>query len=1269
MLNETLKEWLQRQRPTRALLVEKLTKLRAMMLKQNLHTLAGKCSDLIEKLDNMEYVIAFCGHFSAGKSTMINELMGENLLPSNPIPTSANVVKVKAGEPYAKVSFKEQGMKQFPFPYDIETIQAYCVNGDTVDEVEISHPVDHLPKGVAILDTPGIDSTDDAHRVSAESKLHVADIVFYMMDYNHVQSPVNFEFCQRLADMGKESYFIVNQIDKHLAFELSFHEFVQRIRSSFDEHDLSYKGLYFTSLKDDDHPHNEIHQLKALLSDKLATRKQAIIEHVMTEALLLALQFYHHQVERDQEKKESMQQLVANVRSMAELEEALTNVIREEEAMERRGQKYLQLFDQELDMIFNNAKLMDYYTRILAREFLESRELTFRVRGLFSKKKTQKERMERLHRFYKAINENRLAYIDIPLKKAMPAFLFNFGLLNDELREGIRQLQVKFPTSFLEEKVKRGALLSGDYVLTYAKDVTRELQLLYRRSLLPLIEPLERQALINAKKKKEQLLKERTELEQKKQAWEVLVRLNEQHETLYETLLELLEMQGEETITEDAFIAFGDQHVHKRKSSRKVVPIGEVAREWHKTSNEQPFIPVSLEKEVKELHRQTDLLSSVNGMETVVSHMRMRLNRLETNQYTIALFGAFSAGKSSFANALLGEHVLPVSPNPTTAAINEVRAPNETYSHGTVVIQFKTEEQLVKDVNQALELSEQTIEHIEDLYLLFEQHDRMMKEWKEQKKDKTDAKKTGEEEETAFPPLIQLPNEQFTFLRSALKGYPFMNKRLGKKEVQTIASYGEYVSIEEKACFVEKIEMYYSSPFTEQGMVLVDTPGAGSMNARHTEMAFHYIAKADSVVFVTYYNHAFSRTDQEFLIQLGRVKDYFEHDKMFFVVNAADLAESKKDLLDVMHHVEKNLLTCGIHQARIYPLSSHLSLYAKKAGAHRLQAEEEIRYRKMLQIALDEELPHAKQSLELSGMSLFEEQFVSFTKQQLALSTLRHAQFEIKQAIIELKRWMDLSQEEEVVKEQTRKQLIDQLHTARTYLQQRSVTLEQEAMKQEMEELLFYVKQRIFYRYNDEFKVIFSPAAFDQFDDTIVALHRFTNEIIRFVANDLTQEMRATTIRLQAFMQKSIQALQRNLEAELKEKMESVTLRYTEAPTIEWPSFQAGLHHIQASHFQSFLKKFESPTAFFAEGGNKMVRDEIEKALLHPVHDYVDRSGEQIQNTMRPIYRELLEEIRNDVMEQIENQTAGRLSILSTAIDLDHIQEIIHKLERGGRNY
>ena len=56
------------------------------------------------KLLQKEFVIGFAGHFSAGKSSMINALSGEDILAASPIPTSANIVKVhKADEDYAIV--------------------------------------------------------------------------------------------------------------------------------------------------------------------------------------------------------------------------------------------------------------------------------------------------------------------------------------------------------------------------------------------------------------------------------------------------------------------------------------------------------------------------------------------------------------------------------------------------------------------------------------------------------------------------------------------------------------------------------------------------------------------------------------------------------------------------------------------------------------------------------------------------------------------------------------------------------------------------------------------------------------------------------------------------------------------------------------------------------------------------------------------------------------------------------------------------------------
>ncbi|WP_449441902.1 dynamin family protein [Ureibacillus acetophenoni] len=69
----------------------------------------------------------------------------------------------------------------------------------------------------------------------------------------------------------------------------------------------------------------------------------------------------------------------------------------------------------------------------------------------------------------------------------------------------------------------------------------------------------------------------------------------------------------------------------------------------------------------------------------------------------MALFAAFSAGKSGFSNALLGAKVLPVSPNPTTATMNKIRPVVLEHPHETADVQLKTADQLLDDIRNAYE--------------------------------------------------------------------------------------------------------------------------------------------------------------------------------------------------------------------------------------------------------------------------------------------------------------------------------------------------------------------------------------------------------------------------------------------------------------------------------------------------------------------------------------------------------------------------------------
>src|SRR5665647_930059 len=112
----------------------------------------------------------------------------------------------------------------------------------------------------------------------------------------------------------------------------------------------------------------------------------------------------------------------------------------------------------------------------------------------------------------------------------------------------------------------------------------------------------------------------------------------------------------------------------------------------------------TLNQSALELRTASEYIQDIIGFKKLSRSLLTRSERLEKNLFTVALFGAFSAGKSSFANALLGERVLPVSPNPMTAAISKIKPINESYPHETVLIKLKEERAMLEDVNHALKI-------------------------------------------------------------------------------------------------------------------------------------------------------------------------------------------------------------------------------------------------------------------------------------------------------------------------------------------------------------------------------------------------------------------------------------------------------------------------------------------------------------------------------------------------------------------------------------
>lgn len=630
------------------------------------------------------------------------------------------------------------------------------------------------------------------------------------------------------------------------------------------------------------------------------------------------------------------------------------------------------------------------------------------------------------------------------------------------------------------------------------------------------------------------------------------------------------------------------------------------------------------------LRRTSEEITGVPGMQAQAGAMLERADRLEANRFTVALFGAFSAGKSSFANALMGDMVLPVSPNPTTAAINKIMPPTEQYPHGTVRVVLKSAEAIEQDVLRSLAVFGLTATGLADALA-----------------------ELGKIDVAQIPPTAK---PHYTFLKAVTKGLADMQAHLGGELLVDMQAFKGFVAKEEKACFAEYIELFYSCPLTDQGIVLVDTPGADSINARHTGVAFEYMKNADAVLFVTYYNHAFSQADHEFLLQMGRVKDTFEMDKMFFIVNAADLAASEEELQGVISHVEKNLLSCGIRLPRIYPVSSQTALLARMHEKGKLAASAEKVYRQRTQTPEGAELMPASEAFKLSGMAAFEAEFLRFTIEELTQIAVGAAMGEIRRAYDTLAQFMSMAKSGEDERLARKAAALEAKTSALAAVESLTTASFERDLAKEREELLYYVKQRLFFRFNELYNFAFNPSVLKEDGRNMKqALQGCLTDLLRAISYDLAQELRATTLRLEKFVNKQGQALVAGWQRDVQAYADGLTLAPYQSRQVETLAFAEELPGGAAS-FQPALALFKNTKDFFEQDGKLKVREELEKRMQEPVAAYVATGNEQLAEQFSALFGEVVATERSRVIEQVNEYFTGLFAALDMNVDLDELQ-------------
>lgn len=143
-----------------------------------------KLIDLMQqRIESHQYFLPFIGQYNAGKSKLINRLIGRDILPTKGVETTAFLTYIEySNSDYARVDYQDGDSE---FLDSIEKVKeldnAYVQKTRPISELHIGLPLPILSNGLIIIDTPGINTLVKEHVQMTEKLLSNAQFIVYVL--------------------------------------------------------------------------------------------------------------------------------------------------------------------------------------------------------------------------------------------------------------------------------------------------------------------------------------------------------------------------------------------------------------------------------------------------------------------------------------------------------------------------------------------------------------------------------------------------------------------------------------------------------------------------------------------------------------------------------------------------------------------------------------------------------------------------------------------------------------------------------------------------------------------------------------------------------------------------------------------------------------------------------------------------------------------------------------------------------------------------------
>lgn len=181
-----------------------------------------RISEKINNINEDRFTIAVFGHFSNGKSTFLNALMGygEEILKEDEVASTATITRLVYPQDLsflnkARIIYSNNEEQII----DCDDIKEFTARNsefnveENIKEVIVYFDSEFLKNGVEIVDTPGFNSTHKLHTDIAKSYIRKADASIFLFAADKPGAKRELMFLNEINENIDRIFFLLNKID------------------------------------------------------------------------------------------------------------------------------------------------------------------------------------------------------------------------------------------------------------------------------------------------------------------------------------------------------------------------------------------------------------------------------------------------------------------------------------------------------------------------------------------------------------------------------------------------------------------------------------------------------------------------------------------------------------------------------------------------------------------------------------------------------------------------------------------------------------------------------------------------------------------------------------------------------------------------------------------------------------------------------------------------------------------------------------------------